>query len=99
MRHIFSLRISGLSLGQIADLLYDVGVPSPSGKERWSRETINKLLHNEKYVGDVLLQKTYVPDLFSGKQVKNCGRQAMFLVENHHPAIVSRETFEMVTRK
>jgi len=48
-------------------------------------------LKNEKYMGDVLLQKTFVEDLFSGKQVKNKGELEKFLIQNHHPAIVSRE--------
>lgn len=42
---------------------------SPTGKERWSRETISKLLRNEKYIGEVLLQKTFVKDVLTGKQL------------------------------
>ncbi|MEY8261572.1 recombinase family protein [Oscillospiraceae bacterium 50-60] len=49
------------------------GIPSPTGRRRprWNRETIDKLLSNEKYVGDVLLQKIFIADLFSGKHVRN----------------------------
>ena len=53
-------------------------------------------LKNEKYVGDVLLQKTYVKDLLSGKQIKNTGEKERYLYQHHHPAIVSRELFEKV---
>ena len=77
----------------------DRGIPSPTGRNRWSRETISKLLKNEKYVGDVLLQKTYVKDLLSGKQIKNTGEKERYLYQYHHPAIVSRELFEKVNRK
>lgn len=94
VRKIFEMRASGHSLGAIANWLYENKISSPTGKAYWSRETISKLLRNEKYAGDVLLQKTYVKDLFSGKQIKNGGELAKFLIQEHHPAIVSRELFE-----
>ena len=62
VRHIFLMRASGKSLGFISNWLFSNAVPSPTGRERWSRESISKLLRNEKYVGVVLLQKTYVKD-------------------------------------
>jgi len=96
VRKIFEMRASGHSLGAIANWLYENEIPSPTGKARWSRETISKLLRNEKYIGDVLLQKTFVKDLFSGKQIKNQGELAKFLIQEHHPAIVGRELFELV---
>lgn len=96
VRAIFEMRADGKSLGAISDWLYENKVPSPTSKERWSRETINKLLKNEKYVGDVMLQKTFVRDLFSGKQVKNTGELDKYLIQEHHPAIISRELFEKV---
>ena len=58
----------------------------------------DKMLSNEKYTGDVLLQKTFVEDLFSGKQVKNKGELEKFLIHEHHPAIISRERFEIVNQ-
>jgi len=60
VREIFEMRADGFSLGKISDWLYENGISSPSRKERWSRETIRKMLKNEKYVGDVLLQKTFI---------------------------------------
>ena len=96
VREIFEMRASGKSLGAISDWLYEQEVFSPTGKRRWSRETISKLLKNEKYTGDVLLQKTFVKDLFSGKQVKNVGERERFLYQDHHPAIISRELFDKV---
>jgi len=93
VRKIFEMRADGYSLGRIANWLCENKIPSPTGKPRWSRESISKLLKNEKYTGDVLLQKTFVEDLFSGKQVKNKGELEKFLIQGHHPAIVSRELF------
>ena len=96
---IFEMRADGKSLGTISDWLHESRIPSPTGKERWSRETISKLLKNEKYVGDVMLQKTFVKDLFSGKQVKNTGELDKYLIQGHHPAIVSRDLFEKANGK
>ena len=99
VREIFEMRADGKSLGAISDWLYEQGVFSPTGKRRWSRETISKLLKNEKYTGDVLLQKTFVKDLFSGKQVKNVGERERFLYQDHHPAIITRDLFEKANGK
>ena len=96
VRTIFEMRARGKSLGAISNWLYENEILSPTGRERWSRETISKLLKNEKYVGDVMLQKTFVKDLFSGKQVKNNGERDRYLIQEHHPAIISRELFEKV---
>ena len=52
------------------------------------------MLKNEKYVGDVMLQKTFVKDLLSGKQVKNKGELERYIIQGHHLAIISRELFE-----
>ena len=96
---IFEMRADGKSLGTISDWLHESRIPSPTGKERWSRETISKLLKNEKYVGDVMLQKTFVKNLFSGKQVRNTGELDKYLIQGHHPAIVSRDLFEKANGK
>ena len=48
VRKIFKLRVSDRSLNEISQWLFNEHIPSPTGKERWSRETISKLLKNEK---------------------------------------------------
>lgn len=98
VRRIFEMRADGSSLGTISDWLYENKIPSPAGKDRWSRETISKLLKNEKYTGDVMLQKTFVKDLFSGKQIKNNGELERHLIQEHHPAIVNRELFDRANK-
>lgn len=57
---MFEMRADGVSLGAISDWLYQQGIPFPRGKEYWSRVTVKKLLQNEKYIGSVILQKTYI---------------------------------------
>jgi len=90
VRQIFGHYLNGASLGQIANYLAECEIPSPMGKPRWGREAIGKLLRNEKYTGQVRLQKTVVHD---GKQVAN--REVdQYLYTNNHPAIISVEAFE-----
>ena len=55
---IFEQYLAGNSLWKIAAGLEKQGIPSPTGRSRWNREAIDKLLSNEKYTGRVLLQKT-----------------------------------------
>lgn len=98
VRKIFEMRADGESLGTISTWLHENKILSPTGRERWSRETISKLLKNEKYVGDVMLQKTFVKDLLSGKQLKNKGELERYIIQEHHPAIISRNLFEKINR-
>lgn len=96
VRMIFNLRLRGHSLGVIASELAKKKIPSPSGKLIWSRECIRKMLINEKYTGSVMLQKTYIEDFFTGRQVRNTGQLDRYLIKNSHEAIVSEEIFERV---
>ena len=70
---IFESYLNGDSLGKIATGLEERSIPSPTGKPRWSREALNKLLSNEKYTGRVLLKKTVSA---GGSQFKNNGFMA-----------------------
>lgn len=56
------------------------------------------MLSNEKYIGQVLMQKTYTPDFLTGKQVKNQGQIAMYLVEDANEPIVDKGIFDKVQR-
>ena len=55
-----------------------------------------QILSIEKYTGDVLLQKTFRRDIFSGKQIRNHGEHAQYLYENNHGGIITHEMFERV---
>ena len=46
---IFSLYLDGNSLEDVQQYLFETQIPSPFGKEKWSREVLNKLLNNYKY--------------------------------------------------
>ena len=96
VRLIFRLYLDGYSLSGIVKELHKLGIPSPTEKEIWTACAIDKILSNEKYVGVALLQKTYVPDVLNGVQVKNNGEQARYLYENNHVGIIAQETFDAV---
>ena len=69
------------------------GMPNPAGSEKWGIDQIRSILSNEKYCGDVLMQKTFIQDCISKKVVKNTGQLPMYLIQNNHTAIVSREVY------
>ena len=50
----------------------------------------------KKYCGDVLMQKTFTQDCINKKVIKNTGQLPMYLIQNNHPAIVSREIYQAV---
>ena len=96
VRKIFSLYLEGYGVRKIKRYLEENGIKTVTGKSEWSTSTIDRMLSNEKYMGNLLLQKTCTPDFLTGKQKKNCGEQSMCLVENAHEPIVSTEIFEDV---
>ncbi len=99
VRKIFDLYLQGYGVRKIKRYLEEHGIKTITGKTEWSTSTIDRMLSNEKYIGQVLMQKTYTPDLLSGKQKKNNGEMAMYLVENAHEAIIDRETFDRVQER
>ena len=88
VRLIYKLSASGASLARISAHLKDMGIPSPRGKSIWSKETLRKILSNEKYKGCVTLQKTFVENYLEHKQVKNMGQLDIYLLTDNHEAIV-----------
>ena len=93
VRWIFQRYLHGDSLGKIASGLEKQGILSPTGKSKWNREAIDKLLSNEKYIGCVLLQKTVS---VGGCQIQNTGFQDQYLYSSNHEAIISSEIFQAV---
>ena len=90
VRRIFKDALSGKGVERITQELNKEGVVPRKGL-RWSESSVRDILHNEKYTGDVLLQKTYT-DNFTKR--RNRGEKDKYFVENHHDAIISREEFE-----
>jgi len=80
----------------IKDRLEAEQIPNVTGGSQWTITAIRSILTNEKYCGDVLLQKTYISDCISRKVIRNTGQLPMYLVQNHHEGIVERKTFDAV---
>lgn len=93
IQRIFREALTGKGTRAIAVGLNEDGVPSKKGGN-WTGSTINGILKNEKYTGDAILQKTFTDDSFN--RHKNKGEKNMYLVENHHEAIISHEDFDKV---
>lgn len=96
VRKIFALYLQGLTLGQIKMYLESMDIKTITGKVQWDTTTIQKMLKNEKYKGDSVLQKTYTEDFMAGKKVNNTGQRTQYFVCDSHPAIVSGEVFDSV---
>ena len=96
VRRIYKMYLEGCSLVQIAKTLTDEEIPTASGVKAWSAQVVRNMLTNEKYIGDALLQKTYITDCISKQVKKNCGERPMYYVEGHHAAIIPKEIFQRV---
>lgn len=96
VKRIYWEYLEGYSMDKIAAGLERDGILTGAGKTKWHTSTINKILRNEKYIGDALLQKTYTVDFLNKKRVKNNGIMPQYYVEDSHPAIISKEIFMQV---
>lgn len=96
VRRIFSLFLQGYSFNRIAGILTEEGIPSPAKKTQWNDGTIKRILMNEIYMGDRLLQKTFTLDFLHKTPIKNEGQVPQYYVENDHEAIIPLETFQRV---
>ena len=96
VRRIFSRYLVGHSVSKIiADLEAD-GIKTVRGKESWNDRVVRNMLRNEKYIGDALLQKTFIADLFTHQSKKNNGELPQYYVHDCHPAIIDKMTFQRV---
>lgn len=78
---IFDLYLSGQSVIGIIKELEKRRILSPTGKEKWCKRTIDVMLSNEKYTGDV-------------KLLKSGNSEVYYLSSDNNPAIISKEVFE-----
>lgn len=96
VRRIFRLYLEGSSVIQIKKILESEGITTVTGGTKWWDSTITKMLSNEKYMGDVLQQKTYTIDFLTKKRVKNDGIVPQYYIEDDHEAIIPKELFYQV---
>ena len=97
IRMIFNSYLQGASLQTIKKRLEADGVLTARGNKKWSSESVQRILQNEKYCGDALMQKTYTKDFRTHKSVKNTDLN-MYFKENHHTAIIKKEDWIKVQK-
>ncbi|ERI89917.1 resolvase protein [Clostridiales bacterium oral taxon 876 str. F0540] len=96
VKRIYQSYLSGYSIVKIKEELESEGISSGTGKNVWSTNAIRYMLKNEKYIGDALLQKTYVTDFLTKKSKKNQGEIPQYYVTGNHEGIISKELFNLV---
>ena len=96
VKRIYREYLEGYSMDRIAKGLEADGILTGAGKTKWWTSTINKILRNEKYIGDALLQKTYTTDFLNKTRVKNNGIVPQYYVEGNHEAIIPKDIFLQV---
>ena len=90
---IYEKYLDGWTVKEIAAHLTKEGIPTVKGLDVWPVGSVYNILRNEKYCGDVLMQKTYTPNCLTHRVVKNRGQVRQYRLSDHHPAIVSREVW------
>lgn len=96
VKRIYREYLEGLSMDKISAGLERDGILTGVGGKRWHTSTINKILRNDKYIGDAILQKTYTTDFLNKTRVKNNGLVPQYYVEDKHEAIIQKEIYLQV---
>ncbi|HBO66872.1 MAG TPA: recombinase family protein, partial [Acholeplasmataceae bacterium] len=96
VKMIFNLYLSGMSYREISTLLVENNIKNGRNEIIWHPANIMHILKNEKYCGDVLLQKRVTLDYLTHKSVINKGQAPQYYIENNHEPIISRELFQVV---
>jgi len=96
VRRVYREYREGKGTKLIASELKSEEVISGRGSVNWGKSSILHMLNNEKYCGDVLMQKHFTVDFLTHKQKKNKGELPQYFIENHHPAIIPRDEWKAV---
>ena len=96
IRLIFQRYLNGRSMEDIAKEITRYGIPTRDKTPYWQTTSIHYILHNEKYAGDSLSQKTYTTRTLPHRKIRNRGVYDQYFVPDSHPAIVDRKVFEQV---
>lgn len=99
VRLIYDLYLKGYGCRKIKTHLETNGIKTATGKSVWSTSTIDRILSNEKYIGTVLSQKTFVGDCLTHIQIQNTGQLPKYMIEGNHKTIISKEIFAEVQRR
>lgn len=96
VERIFNLYLAGETVDNISKMMQAESYDSPGKTISFSKGMIMNMLSNERYCGDAILQKSVTVDCIEKKRKKNTGEAPMYYVQNNHPAIIDRVTFNKV---
>ena len=96
VRFIYDSYIDGMEVREIAERLMENQIPTVTGLETWSNLAVYNILRNEKYKGEIIMQKTYTVDCFSHKSRKNNGEKPKYRLKNGIPSIIPESRWDMV---
>ena len=92
--HKYGIEKKGTSI--IARELREAGFKTYRDNVVWSGSHIVKILHNEKYVGDLVQKKTITPDYLTHTKKYNRGEEELITIKDHHEPIIERELWDTV---
>lgn len=98
VRLVFKMYTDGRSMKEIVDKMMSLGYKTGASKVKWNESTVRCILRNEKYVGDLLQQKTVTLDYLTHKRVKNKEIAPKFYIEDNHEPIIDREIFDLAQK-
>ena len=96
VQKIFELYLIGYSILGIIRYLEEKKIASPSVKPKWSKRSVELLLSNEKYIGNVIVGKTYCDEYPNNQRRINNGEHKKYLMKDSHEPIITTEQFEAV---
>ncbi len=99
VKYIYESYMNNCSVQEIAKALTDAKIPTSVGHSVWKNSSIYRILRNEKYCGDVLMQKTFTVDCFTHKKMRNNGQRPQYLLRNGIPAIISKNDWLLVQER
>jgi site-specific DNA recombinase len=96
VRRIYREYLEGYGTGAIAKRLTAEGIKTGKGNTKWIAGSVRQILKNEKYCGDILMQKHVTVDFLTHKRIRNQGHQPQYFIADNHPAIVSKQDWNAV---
>ena len=91
VRLIYDLFLSGYSKKEIASILTELALPTAKGNLVWSTAAVSGICRNERYCGDIIMQKSYTVSFLTHQTRRNVGQRRLYYEPEHHEGIVSRE--------
>ena len=88
-----------MATSAIARLLTERGYLTQCGGSKWTAGTVLKILHNEKYVGDLVQKKTFTPNFLTHEKKANNGEVPLITIRNHHQPIIGRDVWDLTQQR